>query len=74
MTNTNHLTESQFAAAQDKLDAMVFSSRKDPAAKAATALIVAEWEAANALPVRTAEQRDARRVAIAAVAAKHGLV
>lgn len=74
MTTTN-LTEAQFAAAQDKIDTLARSTRKgESAAKAAFQALSSEWETAIALPQRTAQQRQNRLAAIAAVAAKHNLI
>ena len=71
---TTILTEAQFSAAQDKIDSMARTSRKGtPEAKAAFQALNSEWEAANALPQRTAQQRQDRLAAIAAVADKHSL-
>lgn len=72
---TTNLTEAQFAAAQDKIDGLARSTRKgEPAARAAFHALSSEWEAAIALPQRTAQQRQDRLAAIAAVAAKHSLI
>jgi hypothetical protein len=69
------LTQTQFTAAQDKLDNLARSSRKGSADdKAAFASASAEWEAAIALPQATAAQRETRLALIAGVASKFGLV
>ena len=72
---TNQLTETEFSAVQAHIDSLRRTTRKGTAEeKSAFASLTQEWEAAYALPVRTADQRDVRRNAIAAVATKHGLV
>lgn len=69
------LTDAHFAAAQDQIDSLARSTRKGtPEQRAAFAALSAEWEDAFALPQVKAADRDARHSAIAAVAAKHGLV
>jgi hypothetical protein len=74
MTNTTNLTQTEFSNVQDKIDTMARSTRKaTPEQKAAFQSLNAEWEAANALPQRTAQQRQDRLAVIASVADKHGL-
>ena len=69
------MNEAQFAAAQDKLDALARSTRKGtPQEKESFLRANSAWEAAVAMPVRTASQREERRVAIEAVAFAYGLV
>lgn len=77
MSNTSAavLTQSQFAAAQGKIDNLARSTRKGtPEQKTAFAALETEWESAVALPDRTVDQRAVRLATIASVAAKHGLV
>lgn len=68
------MTQEQFAAVQGKIDTLVRGAKRGTPERAAADAIDAEWEAANSLPQATVTQRDARRDAIAAVAAKHGLL
>lgn len=70
----NALTETQFAAAQDKIDAAIRAAKRGTPERAAAEAQGAEWETAIALPQATAQQRTARRAEIAAVAAHLGLV
>lgn len=74
MTN-QALTETQFAAVQDKIDALARSTRKGTQAeKVAFSVLSAAWERALALPQTKAADREARRAMIFAVAVEHGLV
>ena len=68
------LTQAQFTVANDKIDDMVRGTKRGTPERAAAQAISDEWEAANSLPVATVDQRTKRHEAIAAVAAKHGLV
>lgn len=71
--NTNQLTESQFAAAQDAMDARVRGARKSPDRAAITAQNE-RWEQAVALPQRTVGQRESRHEILASLAVELGLV
>lgn len=66
---TNELTQAEFEAHQAKLDALLRASRRGTPERAAAEEASVAWEAAIALPQRTADQRAARRLAIAAAAA-----
>jgi hypothetical protein len=72
---SSFLTESQFAAVQDKIDNLARAARKGTdEERAAFAALSAAWEAAYALPVRTPAQRETRLQAIVNVAVKHNLL
>lgn len=70
----NQITEAQFSAAQDKLDAELRGARRGTHDRAVVDARLAKWEAANALPQATWQNRKDRLEAIAAVAAELGLI
>ena len=68
------LTESQFAAAQDKLDSELRATKRGTPERDAANARVAKWEAANSLAQKTWQQRQDRAATIAAVATELGLL
>jgi len=58
------LTQDQFEAVQDKLDAALRATKRGTPDRAAVDARVAVWEAAIALPQVTKVQRDVRLAAI----------
>lgn len=72
------ITDAQFQAAQDKLDALARKTRRGTAGtaeeNAAYKAAYDAWEAANALPQIKKVDRDRRDEALLAAALKHGLV
>jgi len=68
------LTEAQFSAAQDALDNRMRATKRGTPEREEVEIVNGLWERANALPDRSAEEREFRRAAIAQVAVKHGLV
>lgn len=72
------ITDAQFQAAQDKLDALARKTRRGTQGTAdeiaAYHAAHNEWEAANALPQIKKVDRDRRDEQLLAVALKHGLV
>jgi hypothetical protein len=68
------LSQLQFAAAQDKIDAVVRAAKRGTPERATADALNSAWEAALALPARTAADRDARLLAIEAFASANGLV
>lgn len=75
---TKRITDAQFAAAQDKIDALTRKTRRGtigtPDEISSYTAIVWEWEAANTLPQIKKVDRDHRDAQLLAVAVKHGLV
>jgi hypothetical protein len=70
VTKSVKLTDAEYEALNDAIDAELYAARKGHAGditrlEAAKARKAA-WEAANALPTRTWEQRQARFAALAA--------
>lgn len=74
MTTTNALTEAEFTACQDKIDAEIRATQRGTPERAAAVVRSDEWEAAYNLPVRTLDQRTARHAAIVAVARALNLI
>lgn len=63
---TTHLTQAQFTAVQDQIDAASHKAfRGTPEQKECFAVAERIWEAAIALPDRTAQNREDRFAAIA---------
>lgn len=71
---TKQLTQAEFEAAQDALDARLRSTKRGSPEREEIEIVNRLWERANALPERSVEEREFRRAAIAQVAIKHGLV
>lgn len=67
------LTEQQFAAAQNTLDARLRATKRGTPERAAVDAQVAIWEAACALPAVSFAQREVRFAAIAKAAVELGL-
>lgn len=63
------LTQAEFAAVQDKLDAALRATKRGSQERAAVESILTIWEAAIAQPQATKAQRDARHTEIARAAA-----
>ncbi len=72
------MTDKQFQAAQDKLDALTRKTRRGTqgteAEIAAYKAAYLAWESANALPQIKKVDRDRRDAALLAAALEHGLV
>lgn len=68
------LSQIQFAAAQDKLDATVRAAKRGTPERVAADALSAAWETVLASPDRTAAQRDERLAKIADFATSNGLV
>jgi hypothetical protein len=68
------LTQSQFATAQDKIDAAIRAAKHGTPERAAAESASVEWEKAITLPQRSWQDRQARLAAIAEVATRLGLV
>lgn len=68
------LTQDQFRAAQDKVDAAIRGSKRGTPERVAAERLSAEWERASSLPAITFAQREIRHAAIAEAAAKLGLL
>ena len=64
------LTDTQFSATQDKIDAALRATKRGTPERAAAEARTVAWEAANALPQATAAQRKTRHAAIATAAAE----
>jgi hypothetical protein len=58
------LTQAQFSAHQDKIDAAMRATKRGTAERAAVEAVSKVWEAAIALPQRTFADRQARLAAI----------
>lgn len=74
-TNTaNELTQAEFSAVQDKIDAMARAARRGTEEQKATFEAAnADWETANALPQIKFTDRKVRHAALYAAAVKHNL-
>ena len=68
MNSKRTLTQVEFSAVQDTLDAALRATKRGTPERAAVDARIAVWEAAIALPQATQAQRDARHEAIAAAA------
>jgi hypothetical protein len=67
------LSQDQFEAANDKVDALLRGSKRGTSERAEAEAVSAAWEAVIALPQATAQQRRDRHAAIADVATGLGL-
>lgn len=65
---TTKLTQAEFAAVQDKVDAAIRASKRGTPERAAADEQSQAWERAIALPDATASQREVRWAEIAKVA------
>jgi hypothetical protein len=75
---TTQITDGQFQATQDKIDALVRKTRRGTVGTAeeiaAYKAAYEAWERANALPQVKKVDRDRRDEVLLAVAIQHGLV
>lgn len=68
------LSQAQFSAAQDKIDAMLRGSKRGTPERKAADAVSNDWEAVVGLPTDTAAQRAVRLDAIEAAAVRLGLI